>query len=226
MEPDQGGARPVRPLRSIALALAAALALARCSDEGRGLSPTAPIDQGSGGTVRRLATQSGLDLYAPDPARILSWSPDGSSLLYSAFIAPGPNTEVFVLDADGGTPQNLTSNPSDDWFPQWSPDGNRIVFTSNRNMPRLYWGWGDIFVMDADGSNLTQLTQSDARYRAPSFAPDGTAIAYVSDRSGVVSIYLADLAAPQQDLNLTSNTVHVADMDEANGHSGVRWQPR
>ena len=53
----------------------------------------------------------------------------------------------------------LTNHPQGDGLPAWSPDGRRIVFTSDRD------GNWDIYVMNADGSNMTRLTnhpQADA----------------------------------------------------------------
>jgi Tol biopolymer transport system component len=38
------------------------------------------------------------------------------------------NYEIYVMDVDGQNQCNLTSNPADDWVPEWSPDGQRIVF--------------------------------------------------------------------------------------------------
>ena len=64
------------------------------------------------------------------------------------------NGEIYVMDADGGNEQRLTNNRIFDWFPSWSPDGERIAFVSRRD------GNAEIYVMDADGDNPRNLTNN------------------------------------------------------------------
>jgi hypothetical protein len=56
------------------------------------------------------------------------------------------------MDSQGGSQQRLTNHPADDREPDVSPDGNRIVFSSNRGGAYHLW------VMNIDGSGATQLT--------------------------------------------------------------------
>src|SRR5262245_45283252 len=57
------------------------------------------------------------------------------------------NREIYVMDADGSNPVNLTNNEGMDEAITWSPDGSKIAFVSNRELA------GEIYVMNADGSN-------------------------------------------------------------------------
>ncbi|MBL8056825.1 MAG: serine/threonine-protein kinase [Anaerolineales bacterium] len=68
----------------------------------------------------------------------LAWSPDGQRLMYSAEIAPGGAIDLFVINADGTNPVNITAPTSagrpneNDFQPAWCQDGT-IAFTSLRN---------------------------------------------------------------------------------------------
>ena len=80
----------------------------------------------------------------------------------------------------------LTNNSADDQYPDWSPDGTKIAFTSDRDGDR------EIYVIDKDGSNPTRLTNNSARDEHPAWSPDGTKIAFRSTRDGNGEIYVMD----------------------------------
>jgi len=95
-------------------------------------------------------------------------------------------SNIYVMDADGGTIQQLTDDPASDGYPAWSPDGTRIAFASFRD------GDSNIYVMDADGGNVRQLTDDPVVDFDPAWSPDGTRIAFAGDRDVNYDIYVMD----------------------------------
>ena len=75
------------------------------------------------------------------------------------------NWEIYVMNADGTNPVNLTNHPEGDLAPAWSPDGTKIAFSSDRD------GNSEIYEIDADGSNPVNLTNNLAEDVFSSWSP-------------------------------------------------------
>ena len=81
--------------------------------------------------------------------------------------------EIRVINPDGTGDTQLTNNGAVDDNPAWSPNGKKILFSSNRTGSRAIW------VMNADGSGQTQVTfPSVGDDSNPSWSPDGTKISF------------------------------------------------
>jgi TolB protein len=89
------------------------------------------------------------------------WSPDGRKLLFVS--RRDRNAEIYVVNADGSSPRNLTRNPARDDRPVWSPDGRKIAFISTRDPEPA------IYVMNVDGSRQRSITRGIHRI-GPAFA--------------------------------------------------------
>lgn len=132
-----------------------------------------------GDAQQALFTDNGL-LSAWELA---AWSPDGAHLLLTVSEATDW-AEIIRLDLPSGRIQQLTSNNFPDNEPDWSPNGQYIVYQA-----LMADGW-DIFVMSAEGQLLRRLTERPGLDALPRWSPDGEAIAFVSDRAGPRNIYL------------------------------------
>jgi Tol biopolymer transport system component len=120
--------------------------------------------------------------------RYPQWSPDSTTLVYTEVqareFAQWTESEVCTVPISGGSATCLTDAPGADSDAHYSPDGQRIVFVSNRD------GNENIYVMDANGSNEHALTTNLASDTQPEWSPDGEWIAFLSERSGHVDLYV------------------------------------
>lgn len=106
------------------------------------------------------------------------------------------NFEIYSVRPDGANLTNLTRHPGNDLYPSWSPDGQRLVFASDRDGADI--GLFDLYIMNRDGSGLTRLTNSpESRDDLPVWSNDGNWIAFVSDRDGDSDIYAVTVDGSQ-----------------------------
>lgn len=114
----------------------------------------------------------GSDLRAltadPTPDEFPRISPDGNTILFQR----GATPRLLTVDLDGSGLRALTSGPGDGGR-EWSPDGSRIAFHSDRR------GRFDVYVMNADGSAVVNVTDDQSGDdRGPLWSPSGIYIAY------------------------------------------------
>jgi TolB protein len=97
----------------------------------------------------------------------------------------GSPREIYTVDPDGSDLRRVTNNGWDDNHPDWSPDGQTIVLSSELS-PGNY----EIVTMDPDGGNVVNLTNHPATDWRPAWSPDGNRIAFHSNRDGNFDIYV------------------------------------
>lgn len=118
-----------------------------------------------------------------------------------AFISDRNESEdIFLMNADGSSPTNLTTNTDYDGLAAISHDGTRIAFVSDRG------GSHGLYVMNIDGSNV-QLIKSGLSnaYFAPSWSPDDSKLAFVDESGGDTEIYTIGIDGNNEQ-QLTSNS--------------------
>ncbi len=104
------------------------------------------------------------------------------------YITAGSSRNLFIYDIDDDSLTRLTSGDYGASDAAWSPDGQSIVFASNRETRPDASYRSDIWVVSATGGELVKLTDNDNSKYSPAFSPDGKSIAYLTAGDGVYSV--------------------------------------
>ena len=139
-------------------------------------------------------------------------------------------TEIFTVAEDGSRLKRLTKNNVEDDHPAYSPDAQRVAFTSSRH------GTASIYVMNADGSRVRRLTTGAKADATPDWSPDGKWIVFTryfpkQRQSDVLRVRVADRATrritrtPARELHPRwspdGKLIAVAKRDDRRGRSGI-----
>lgn len=131
-----------------------------------------------------------LDL-SPNYRYMPAWSPNGNQVAVTQVATDIPpfyqgSMEIFVLPEAGGPAKRLTDDPrsSLEWGPDWSPDGSRLLFTSNRD------GNLEVYAITLEGGEALNLSDHGGADFGASWSPDGSSVAFYSDRDGTYAIYV------------------------------------
>jgi Tol biopolymer transport system component len=97
---------------------------------------------------------------------------NASAIIFTSFRTG--DGEIYQMTNSGDDLMNLTNHPGHDTSPGWSPDRQRIVFTSTRDS----LAGSNLYIMNADGSSVSQLTHIPGSIFGADWSPDGTQIAF------------------------------------------------
>ena len=184
--PMSGGARNGSPVRLTTGLNAHTISL---SHDGRRLAYASLVIESNAWSIPLPAnppatatgqTQLTFGVQLVETAEI---SPDGRWLLYDSDL--GGNGDLYRVALPNGTPERLTSDSSDDFFPSLSPDGREVSFHSWRGGSR------DVYVLPLDGGPIQQVSSSPRQEAIATWSPDGTRLAFC-DFSGRGSIWTVE----------------------------------
>jgi Tol biopolymer transport system component len=156
--------------------------------------------QDSSKTARAQQTPSASQaIHAGDDYRVRTLPPEPPGKIAFSSDRAG-NSDIYVMDPDGGSIIRLTDDPAEDTNPTWSPDGNRIAFVSTRD------GNKEIYTVSATGGGATRLTTNTFEDFNPTWSPllTNQRIAFVSSRDGNDEIYVMAADGTGQ-TNVTQN---------------------
>jgi TolB protein len=157
------------------------------------------------GKTTRITHELGYDggaWFSPDGTKII-WRAsrpkteqeikEYKGLLAQDLVAP-TSMEVFVANADGSNPQQVTQLGQANWAPAFMPDSKRIIFASNHEYKRGFPF--NLYTANRDGSNLQKISRDKGFDAFPMFSPDGKRIVFCSNRNNGgtrdTNIFIAD----------------------------------
>lgn len=116
----------------------------------------------------------------------IAWAPNGSEIAFVSDRDSNPsaaavNLDIYLMNTDGSNLRRLTNHPGKDVFPSWSPDGQYLVFRSDRN------GNNEIYRISRHGTELRRLTANTVNDDQPTWSPSGDQIAFVSTQDNAGS---------------------------------------
>ena len=124
-----------------------------------------------------------------DNSQFPSWSPDGSQISYI-----GGQSRLYVTPADGsGNSELLWDAGLQIWGPQWSPDGNFIMFHMLDARTGL-----DVWQAQVDGGEPTPYLQGTFGEHEAVFSPTGNWVAFASNQSGQDEIVARSFPNPAE----------------------------
>lgn len=157
------------------------------------------------GAIRRLVR---ADTFSS--RSLAAWSPDGRAIAFTREF--GDTAQLYVLDSLSGTPRRIVGGTLGFIaFPDWSPDGTRILFSAGTHERYA------VYLIGADGSGLRPLLRDTVTYRSPSWSPDGSEFAVSSYRNGRSEIRIVNLATGAQRTALVADSTYV---------DFAQWSPR
>jgi serine/threonine protein kinase/Tol biopolymer transport system component len=125
--------------------------------------------------------------YAPMQAHMPRWSPDGTQIAFMAS-RPGKPWKIFVIAAEGGTPQEVTAGDHNQGDPTWTSNGDAVAFAG---MPWLEYGSAagpNIHIADLKTSQVTDVPGSENLF-SPRCSQDGRYVAALSADSSKLMLY-------------------------------------
>jgi TolB protein len=122
-----------------------------------------------------------------------AFSRDGKKVLYSSLNTDTKKNDIWMMNSDGTSRTQLTTGDADYFTPHWSPDGSKIVYSSDKGLDEEREKNFDVWMMNSDGTNTTQLTTNGSQDDLPVFDPKGKYVYFRSNRGGTWDIWRMEL---------------------------------
>ncbi len=110
----------------------------------------------TGREQRQVSAREALPRFTwPDRRRLFTpvWSPDSRRLAFQTFVDARGRWEIFLVGANGQDELNVTRSDADERSPDWSSDGDSIVYSHTKRAVKQIW------VVDVDGTDRRRVTE-------------------------------------------------------------------
>jgi dipeptidyl aminopeptidase/acylaminoacyl peptidase len=149
----------------------------------------------AGGMPRDLLPGADYDVppIQREGSHPIAFSPDSRTLCFTAVTdaveATSTNGDLFEIDAAGGTPRRLTTNPGFDGAPAYSPDGTAIAYHSQARPGVESDRWRLMVYNRATAKSTSLVDAFDRSVESPEWSPDGTAIYFNAEDRGEMPVF-------------------------------------
>lgn len=141
----------------------------------------------------------------------MSFAPSFNPTGVNEIVFSGTNegySNIYKLNFDEGNIRQLTFDKAIATSPSWSPDGEKIVFVSDKT------GVRKLYIMDKNGDNVELISEGRGVYDKPSWSPDGKLISFVKLEKGEFSI---GLMTPKGESERSIMSAYLVE--------GIKWSP-
>lgn len=128
------------------------------------------------GTQRLPLTNSSMRAGMP------RWSPDGKQIAFMG-MKPGKGWKAYLVSSSGGSPEQLISGKDSEWHPDWSPNGDSVIFGQAWWLPNPA-----IRVLDLRTQRVSALPGSEGMF-FPRWSPNGRFVAAVTKNSRKLMLF-------------------------------------
>ncbi len=136
------------------------------------------------------------------------FSPNGKQIVMSFTDPDIGNSEIYILDLNTRITKRITNNSAIDVSASFSPDGNKIVFNSDRS------GRRHLYITDTNGKNVKRISREAGSYYTPVWSPRGDMIAFTKQEGG--QFYIGVMENDGSNERMIAKSFHV---------EGPTWAP-
>ena len=147
--------------------------------------------------VRFLFYFLGVSVLCLKVCAAFAKAPDTAKIVFAKTSGVEKTRDIYLMNPDGSEKVNLTKHRADDISPVWSPTGEHILFTSDREQKA--WQTWDLYLMEPDGSNVRKVFDKWKIRTSPTWSPDGKRIAYSYGAIGNNFLYIGTIDGKEEE---------------------------